>query len=169
MEKHLFLTGLPSIGKTTALFRIVQSLDKKTAGFHTEEIRRDHRRVGFNLIASGGAAFCVAQRRAGKNFHAGNYVLNRDLLETAVRHAFAGLSPSAIIYADPIGSLYCQSPYFVETVRKLLQSHTLIGTIARRGHALVEEIHLRSDCEILEVTADNRDTIPKIVLDRLNS
>ncbi len=169
MEKHFFLTGLPSIGKTTALFRIVQSLNKKAAGFHTEEIRHDHRRIGLNLIVSHGPAFCVAQRRAGKSVRSENYVLNADLLEAAVRQTFAGLHPSTIIYADPIGTLYCQSPYFVETVRKLLESHTVIGTIARRGHALVEEIHRRSDCEILEITADNRDSIPKVVLDKLNS
>ena len=167
MKKHFFLTGLPSIGKTTALLRILQPLNKKTAGFHTEEIRLHTQRVGLTLIASDRSAFRVAA--CGKNIQDPPYVLDAEMLECGVRRAFREADEAAVIYADLVGTLYCRSPYFVEMLREFLHSHTVIGTIARRGHALVEEIHRRNDCEILEITADNRDSIPTTVLEQINS
>ena len=169
MKKHFFLTGLPSIGKTTALFRILQLLNKRTSGFHTEEIRIGSRRAGLNLITSEGSRVCVATRGEGGPFRTGKYVLNSVALEAALRALWAGTNNGRVIYADPVGTLVCRSPYFIEIFQQMLQTQTVIGTIAKRGHSFVEEIHRRDDCEILEVTADNRDRIPEAVLERINS
>ncbi len=47
---NLLLTGVPGIGKTTALKKVVASLaDKKMRGFLTAEIREHGRRVGFEI------------------------------------------------------------------------------------------------------------------------
>jgi nucleoside-triphosphatase THEP1 len=48
-ELHkILLTGSPGCGKTTAVRKIVDSLEKvKIAGFYTEEIREAGRRKGF--------------------------------------------------------------------------------------------------------------------------
>ena len=166
MKKHFFLTGLPGIGKTTALFRLLQQLNRESAGFHTEEIREAKRRTGLAVVTSDGSAFRVAS--CGHEEGHGKYVLDPDALEMAMRQAFAEIDDSAIIYADPLGTLFCTSPYFVERMQSLLRSHTVLGTIARRGHAFVEAIHRREDCTILEITPENRDALPAMVLEEIN-
>jgi nucleoside-triphosphatase len=167
MKRHFFLTGLPGIGKTTALFRILQPLTAKTAGFHTEEIREAGRRTGLAMIASNGATFRVAACGTEEGSRVGKYLLDPHALENAMRQTFAEIDDSVIIYADPIGALFCRSPYFIERMQSLLRSHTVIGTIARRGHAFVEALHRREDCAILEITPENRDALPAMLLHQI--
>lgn len=58
---NLLLTGVPGVGKTTALKKVAVSLgDRKIRGFLTGEIRERGRRVGFEIRAFDGQVLPVA-------------------------------------------------------------------------------------------------------------
>lgn len=75
--KHILLTGLPGVGKTSVIRAVVQSLwDKhglQTAakGFYTEELRAEGRRVGFDVVTLDGKRSYLA--RIGEVLPAANY------------------------------------------------------------------------------------------------
>ena len=49
MYRNILLTGVPGIGKTTLIRRILDKIEVKAGGFCTEEIREKGRRVGFSI------------------------------------------------------------------------------------------------------------------------
>jgi nucleoside-triphosphatase THEP1 len=62
MARHLLLTGVPGVGKTTVIRRVVESLgDRPMRGFLTDEIRHGGRRTSprwtsLRIIESDGTA-----------------------------------------------------------------------------------------------------------------
>ncbi len=51
MSRILLLTGLPGVGKTILVRRVLARLDAlRVAGFTTEEIRKGGRRLGFRIV-----------------------------------------------------------------------------------------------------------------------
>jgi nucleoside-triphosphatase THEP1 len=165
MKRHFFLAGLPSVGKTTALLRTLQSLPY-TTGFYSEPISENGQRTGLAAVISNGERIPLAT--AIQNGRNKKYLLNAHQMDRVLERVFSVKDDSAIAYVDPIGTLYCQSPSFVECVRSILGSRRMIGTITRRGHALIEEIYRRADCEVLEVTEANRDSIPQMILSHMS-
>lgn len=164
--KHHFLTGLPFVGKTTALLRIIQSLEH-ASGFITLADIRNGNKTGLNLVTSGGQTFHVAAVNPLSPQRTGRYFVNPEILKEAMEKILEYSSHSKYIYMDEIGTLYCQSSFFTDTVRTLLESRILIGIVARKGHAFIHEIHRRQDCSFTEINGDNRDDIPGIILKRL--
>ena len=164
--KHHFLTGLPFVGKTTALLRIIQSLEH-ASGFITLTESRDGEKKGLNLVTSGDQIYHVATLNPPSLRTTGRYTVNPEILKDAMEKILEYSNHSKYVYMDEIGTLYCQSSLFINTLRDLLESHILIGVIARKGHAFIHEIHRRHDCSFTEIHADNRDDIPGIILKRL--
>lgn len=164
--RHYFLTGLPFIGKTTALLRIIQSLGH-AAGFITLADERDGKRTGLKIITSGGQTFHIATVEPVSQQRIGKYSVDLETLNDVMQQVLHNSKQSKYVYIDPIGTLYCQSHFFIESVRTLFESHTVIGVITRKGHGFIHEIHQRQDCSFTDVTAENRDDIPGDILKRL--
>lgn len=164
--KHHFLTGLPFVGKTTALLRIIRSLEN-TSGFITIADERNGKKAGLNILTSGGQIFHIAAVNPVSPQRTGKYSVNSEILNEAMKTVLEDSKQSKYVYMDEIGTLYCQSPFFTNIVRAFLESRILIGIIARKGHGLIHEIHQRQDCSFTEITSENRDDIPEIVLKKL--
>ncbi|XP_048453266.1 cancer-related nucleoside-triphosphatase isoform X3 [Rhincodon typus] len=57
MARHVLLTGPPGIGKTTLIHKTIDVLKSSGVpvdGFYTEEVRKDRRRIGFDVVTVSG-------------------------------------------------------------------------------------------------------------------
>lgn len=63
--KHITLTGLPGVGKTTLIKKLYQQLNEnniETNGFYTEEIRNETgNRIGFDITTVDGRRGVLAR------------------------------------------------------------------------------------------------------------
>jgi nucleoside-triphosphatase len=66
---------------------------------------------------------------------------------------------------DEIGKMECLSAPLVAAMRALLAGSTpVVATVGARGGGFIAEIKKRPDCEVWEVTHQNRDDLPARVL-----
>jgi len=161
----LLLTGVPGIGKTTIIKRLVGRLTEFTVnGFYTEEIRNGIQRVGFRLIGLRGPSGVIAH----VDFDCPHRV-GRNKVEVAKIDYLANANLAAVdaelTLIDEIGKIECLSPAFVSRIKTILEAGgPLVATIAKKGGGFIEEIKHRSDCELWEVTLQNRNHMPEKVL-----
>ena len=169
--KNILLTGPPSVGKTTIIKKIAGLVDD-AKGFYTEEIRSRGKRVGFRLKTLNGREGILAHIDIKSRFRVGKYGVNiEDLEDIGVRAIEDGLQDEEcrVIILDEIGKMELFSRRFKDIVIEALNSEKLlIGTIKLKGNGFIEGIKQRNDTIIIQVTYDNRENIPPMILRRLN-
>ena len=75
-----------------------------------------------------------------------------------------------IIILDEIGKMECFSPVFIAAAKQALDSdQTVIGTITLGGSDFIQEVKLRPDIEIMEVTPENRNLLPEMILKKIEA
>lgn len=156
--KNILLTGLPGVGKTTIIKKVVELINKPGAGFYTEEIRKDNERVGFRLITFDNKSCILAQKSLKSPYYVGRYGVNIGCIENiGVCAIKEGLLENKIIIIDEIGKMELFSPQFKEIVLEALDSKSIVlGTILDRTEPFGDSIKRRNDVTIIEVTLENR-------------
>ena len=153
------------------------------AGFVTEEVRQDGRRVGFDVVSLTGERATLA--RAGgsggvRRPMVGQYAVDIASFE---RVALPALSARAgdgrrLLVLDEIGKMELLSTRFQGAVRAALEPSTGLTVVAtvpvpggRPQTGLLAELRARSDARLLEVTRENRTAavgeVVRFVRDRL--
>jgi nucleoside-triphosphatase len=163
MASHILITGLPGVGKTTLIRKLVERLTEyRPAGFYTEEIRNERgTREGFRLVTLCGRQLVLSHVRHPGPHRVSRYGVDvagfeRLLEELDLRH-----SPSSLIIIDEIGKMECFSKRFVDVVTLLLDgSKTLVATIALKGEGFIRQVKRKPDCRVVTVTRENRDRLP---------
>ena len=163
MASHILITGLPGVGKTTLIRKLVERLTEyRPAGFYTEEIRNERgTREGFRLVTLCGRQLVLSHVRHPGPHRVSRYGVDvagfeRLLEELDLRH-----SPSSLIIIDEIGKMECFSKRFVDVVTLLLDgSKTLVATIALKGEGFIRQVKQKPDCRVVTVTRENRDRLP---------
>lgn len=167
MKKNIFLTGAPSSGKTTVIKKVIENLKFPSNGFYTEEDRVAEKRVGFLMKTLDGRKGYLAHQDIKSNFHIRRYGVSIDNIETIAVPSIAPIDNNIIIL-DEIGKMECFSEEFKKAVVNVLDSpNIVIGTITFGGDEFIQGIKNRKDIEILEVTFDNRDTLPSLILEKI--
>jgi len=166
LKKNIFLTGAPSSGKTTVIKKVIARLHSPATGFYTEEERVEGRRAGFVMKTLDGRSGYLAHQDIRSNLHIRRYGVSIENIETI---AAPSITPRNrhIIILDEIGKMECFSDVFKQAALTALDSHNIvIGTITLGGDEFITRIKRREDIEILEVTPENRDALPDLILER---
>jgi nucleoside-triphosphatase THEP1 len=164
LKKNIFLTGPPSSGKTTVIKRLVPRLPMPAGGFYTEEEKEGDRRVGFVMRTLDGREGYLAHREIRSEFRIRRYGVSIENIETI---AVPAIEPGEgrIIVLDEIGKMECFSAAFRSAAAGALGAvNIVIGTITLGGDDFIAGVKARPDVEILEVTPENRDALPDLIL-----
>ncbi|KAM5163505.1 cancer-related nucleoside-triphosphatase isoform 1-T1 [Mantella aurantiaca] len=175
MHRHVFLTGSPGIGKTTLIHKASEALKSSGTpieGFYTEEVRQGGRRIGFDVITLSGK--CGVLARIGtshsdgkREYRVGQYVVDISSFENLVLPILdcmlkvGNREQKYVCVIDEIGKMEHFSHKFISVVYEILDSANVIvfGTIpVPKGKPLplVEEIRLRQDVKVFNITKENR-------------
>lgn len=166
-KPHVFLSGPPHIGKTTALLRVVESFPVDWAGFITKAVLQQNLKIGLEIVTSGGSRHRVASRtQTGRQ---APYTLHESELTDALNMAFSNRSEDSFVYLDEINSLFCQSGVFINELSRLLGSRCVVAVVARKGHPILQDLWKRNDIRAFDLDAAQRDTIPGEIAEYLKA
>lgn len=162
-KKNIFITGAPSSGKTTVIKKVIEFLPVPAKGFYTEEERLNNKRTGFLIHSLDGRE----GQDIASEYHIRRYGVSIENIETI---AVPAIMPNAeqVIILDEIGKMECFSQKFVAAAKQALDSPCIvIGTITLGGSDFIQEVKQRDDIEIIEVTLENRDHLPKAIVEKV--
>ncbi|MCD6461562.1 MAG: NTPase [Thermoplasmata archaeon] len=166
------LTGLPGVGKTDTVMRIVRMLEEEeytSGGMITKAIMEEGERVGFtveNIIT--GEVRTFAHINIDSRHKVGKYGVDLKALEevgvAAIREA---MEEADIIVIDEVGRMEVESSLFVQTVEDALDcGKPVIITLHKKSrNPLLQDIRRRDDIRILEVTLVNKNMLPYKVVE----
>jgi len=163
----LLLTGLPGCGKTTAVMRIITELkSKKTAGFYTEEIRQNKSRKGFRWISLDGDSGILAHVDVKGPYKVGKYGVDVTGFEKSVVPVLdIEQSEARLFVIDEIGKMECMSARFVNAVRKLFASDSMVlATVAQKGSGLIRQVKEHPDARLFTLNRENYDSTIQEIL-----
>jgi nucleoside-triphosphatase len=158
----LLITGVPGIGKTTVVKKVIHSVSGlRVAGFYTEEIRESNSRQGFSLVTLNGKKFIMARIGGESLYHVGKYGVDVRAIDTAVKTGLSEERNSELFIIDEIGKMECLSELFVTKISSILVSgKPLVATIALKGAGFIAKVKNRTGVALWEITKKNRDHMP---------
>ncbi|MFP4170155.1 MAG: NTPase [Methanomassiliicoccales archaeon] len=166
MTKNVMITGPPGVGKTTVLIRAARSIEGAD-GFYTEEMKEEGSRVGFRIVSLSGERGVLSHKDLEGEHRVGKYTVDLDTLEEigveSIRRALEGGGPVII---DEIGKMELLSPSFKGWVERALESPcSVLATIKAGRDTFCDAIKAREDVTLVNVTRENRDSMPSRLLD----
>jgi nucleoside-triphosphatase len=163
------ITGMPGVGKTQTLQKIIGSLEKSgytVQGMITKPITKKKKRVGFYVVnwqTNEKEVFAHIDFETKEKV--GKYGVDIEALEKigvpAIEQAINDDSIDIIII-DEIGKMEMLSEKFCETVIESLDSDKpIMVTLHKKSRTpLLQDVRRRDDIRILEVTPVNRNLLP---------
>ncbi len=167
MKKNIFLTGAPSSGKTTVIKKVVARLNHPANGFYTEEERVEGKRIGFLMKTLDGRKGYLAHQGIKSDFHIRRYGVSIENIEKIAVPSIMPVNRDVIVL-DEIGKMECFSEVFKKAAVNALDSaNVVLGTITFGGDDFILGIKKRHDIEIHEVTPENRDSLPEMMVEKI--
>ena len=159
---HVFLTGERGIGKSRAAASAAALLGRPCLGFRTAFLAEDHRASALYLFPANADCQSEEARVAAVwsdgrlTASAGTFdVYGAALLREARGH------PEALILMDECGHVERNALAFQREILACLDGETPVLGVLRKGqpwHAMIRE---HPNVRVLEVTARNRDRLPR--------
>ncbi len=167
--KNILLTGLPGVGKTTVIKKIVENFKDRCAGLYTEEIREYNTRAGFRLITLSGQNCIMAHMDIKSPYRVGKYGVDIECIENIGVNAIKkGIAEDKIIIIDEIGKMELFSVQFRNVVIESLGSKCFVlATILYSPNPFCDRIKERKDVKIFEVTISNRNSLVQQIIEIL--
>lgn len=178
------ITGLPNVGKTSTLIKIVKKLESEdftVAGMITRPIDEGGKRVGVMVQDWRTGEEEVFSRldfdtKQKVETDEGVYHVKTEILEKIGVNALnvALTDPEVdILIIDEVGKMEMHSEEFCDTVKQALDSDKpVLMTLHKKSrNPLLQDIRRRDDVRILEVTPVNKNLLPykieKVLKDKL--
>lgn len=162
--RHLFITGEKGVGKSTVLKKLLEGRDAAVGGFRTVRVRVSGG-GDIHMLPPDTAAVCTPENRI---FTRRNGVLSID------PERFAGLGcallesrgPWDLLLMDELGPAESQAPEFQAAVlRQLDGTVPIYGVLQVADSAFLEQVKSHPQVQVETVTAENRDALPKKLLE----
>lgn len=161
MKRHLFLTGEKHIGKSTVIAKLLSSSDLTLGGFRT--VRTD------TVFAP---RFSVHMLRPDEVPTRENllFICREKSTDTAARFdalGCAALEHSAgtqLLLMDELGPTEAEAHTFQCAVLAALDGETpILGVLQQADSPFLRQIASHEAVEVVEVTVENRDTLPALL------
>ena len=153
------LTGVPGVGKTETLLKIIKRLEGKSitvGGMVTEPIMENGERAGFKILDwEAKKEGVLAHKKFDSEIDVNGYKVNlKDLEEIGVPSILNAIENCDLIIIDEVGKMEISSPKFVDAMRKVLDcDKCILMTLHKKSrNPLLQEIRRRDDVRIIEVT-----------------
>ena len=171
MTRHILLTGLPGVGKTTIIKQLAYSLaTHQPDGFFTQEIREDGIRKGFELVTLEGRRQLLSHVNIPGPHRVGRYGVDLAGFDTLLEAIDLRHSSSRLVILDEIGKMECLSQRFIDEVEALLDSPKIvIATVGLKGGGFPATVRNRPDCQVVTVTLSNSSTLSSTLLPVISS
>jgi nucleoside-triphosphatase len=167
----ILLTGLPGCGKTTAIMKILDNLDRRKAvGFYTQEIRENDTRKGFRWTTLDGDTGTLAHVHIKGPHKVGKYGVDVAAFEKSVVPLLDIEQGDADLFViDEIGKMECFSRKFVTAVRCLFASDgSVLASVAKKGGGLISEVKGHAATKLFNLTQQTGDRIIEEILELLS-
>jgi len=164
--KNILICGLPGVGKTTLIKKLLKNINLKAGGFYTEEIREKSNRAGFKIIYLEKKEGILAHIRVKGMKRVGRYGVNIDDLEgIGVKSLDRALRNEDLVIIDEIGKMEIFSDKFKAKVLACLNSEKFVlATIGIGGDKYISRIKERNDVTVFKMNRENRDELMDKVL-----
>ncbi len=174
---HLLLTGRPGVGKTTMIQRVLRWLTESPSprqffsqplrirGFYTQEIRRQGRRIGFEMIRiPDGRRGLLSHVHHPGPYRVGKYGVNLQDFEALVLPILEDADLDLLII-DEIGPMELLSQRFQESVARVLRrnSPSVLGTIQQKRLSILKEWKVSDRVYLLELRWGDWDRVFGII------
>jgi nucleoside-triphosphatase len=167
---RLLVEARPGAGKTTALRRLAALLGERgvpLAGFTTEEMREQGRRLGFAVESLDGRRATLAHVEFPGPPRVGRYGVDVEAFERIALPALRA-PPEGMLLIDELGKMELASERFARAVEALLEEPVaLAATVHVARHPFTDRLRRRPDVELIRLTAANRDQLPAQLAERL--
>ena len=169
-KKNILVTGPPRCGKSTLLQKVSTKLNGPARGFFTREMTEKGMRIGFSINTMGGWEGILAHQSMPSRYRVGKYGVNLKDIDDIAVPAMIPSGQEEIVVIDEVGKMECFSSLFKQTLIEVLDSpNRVLGSIALRGNPFIEDIKLREDVMVIDVTIQNRDMLVDQLLDTLKA
>jgi len=171
LKKNILISGLPGIGKTTLIKKIILEIkDKHPVGFYTEEIRLEDQRKGFQLIGLNGNRSIFAHVLIESTHRVGKYGVDIKTFDEFLDSIDFQNNKDSPIVIDEIGKMECLSGKFVKMIWEILDSDNMvIATISHTDGGIKGKIKQREDAKLFKMNLDNRDSLLTEILEIVNA
>jgi len=163
--KNVLVTGRPGVGKTSVVEAVAREFPQVAGGFTTSEIREHGVRKGFRVTTLEGKSAVLAHVELAGRVRVGKYAVDVAAFE---RIALAALEDAILrrrmVVIDEIGKMELASKLFCDVVKNALDSPALVlATVMERPHPFADQIKLRADVVVFELTVENRNQLPATI------
>jgi len=172
----VFLTGIPRVGKSTVVGNVVERLrlnGVKVGGMTSADLRSGPTRIGFeirDLITGEVGVLAHVSQAAGPRI--GRYRVNsEDLDRIGAGAILSAIKDADLIVIDEVGPMELTSRKFKDAVQAaLVCGKPVLGTVHRNAQdPIVRAIKSGQGIEVIEVTYEIRDTMPKTIAERFKT
>jgi nucleoside-triphosphatase len=167
---RLLLEGVPRVGKTTVVERVVKLLlnaDVPVGGFVTREVLGDDgRRVGFKVRDLTGPEAWLAHQDFDTGIWVGCFGVDIAAFERVGLVALQKATRLArdqggVAIIDEIACMELASPGFAQAIEDMFaHPAAVVATVHVRGHPVTDALKRRNEIELITVAEANRDDLP---------